>query len=166
MIKKLLVLVLIAFATMASLCAMEETFTIYLVSVVKAQQPQFILRNTETGAIGQSVTYSTTEIARSNVRTSFEILQSNDSNYRGTIHFAISASELVSYSNGKEYRTDGVRINLNGQKDQSSNAFAFAYTQNIKAGEVIASFDVIWETNPNLVSANYQSLVTLTYSAD
>lgn len=163
--KKLLVVLLVVLSTMMSIVAMEKTYTIILVSVVDRVQPQFAIRNAETGAIGQSVVYNTSKIADADVRTSFDIIQTNDSNYRGTVHMDITASELVSYDNGTEYRTKGVMILANGIENAAKVCFNYELTRNTKAESVVSTFDVIWTTNENLINANYQAVVTISYSA-
>ena len=87
----------------AAACCFAETHTITLVSRVEKQDAQFVIVNRETGKSGASVVYTTGEIARHDVSTSFDIVQSTDCNGINAVSFTVSATELVARVNGKKY---------------------------------------------------------------
>ncbi|MBQ2049087.1 MAG: hypothetical protein II493_01590 [Spirochaetales bacterium] len=99
--KALLVLMMV----LAAAVLFAETHTIVLVSRVEKLDAQYVIRNNETGAIGASVVYSTKEIVKQDVNTSFDIIQSCDSNGINTVEFTVSATELQANVNGKLYGT-------------------------------------------------------------
>jgi len=150
----------------AMFCAMAETHTIVLVSRVELEMPSFMLRNTETGEMGETVVYSTSEITEGNVSTGFEIVQANDSNYRGQVRFTVEATELMAKVNGRVYSTEGVQVVMNGTECGSSAEFTRAFMGATRAaGSVVNSFEVIWNANAELPQTTYQAAVTLTYTA-
>ena len=164
--KKLTMIMTILMAvTIASAYAVTNTSTIVLVSVVNEVKPQYVLRNTETGEMGSTVVYSTDAITEGDVKTSFEVVQSNNSNYRGNVELTISATELMAKVEGKLYSTEGVAIMMNWNNLVNRANVNVEYTSTVKAGTVINAFDVIWTTNTNLVTATYEAAVTLNYTA-
>ena len=76
--KKAMVIAIAVLIT--AFCCFAETQTITLISKVDKQYPQFVIRNNQTGETGSSVVYTTGEIAKRDVRVSFDIIQSTDSN--------------------------------------------------------------------------------------
>ena len=159
--KALLVLMMV----LAAAVLFAETHTIVLVSRVEKQDAQYVIRNNETGAIGASVVYSTEEIAKQNVGTSFDIIQSCDSNGINTVGFTVSATELQANVNGKLYSTKGVAIEMNGRQYGSQVSFTRTTVGVVAAGSAVASFNVIWPTSAELVEATYEACVTLTATA-
>lgn len=159
--KALLVLMMV----LAAAVLFAETHTIVLVSRVEKQDAQYVIRNNETGAIGASVVYSTEEIAKQNVGTSFDIIQSCDSNGINTVEFTVSATELQANVNGKLYSTKGVAIEMNGRQYGSQVSFTRTTVGVVAAGSAVASFNVIWPTSAELVEATYEACVTLTATA-
>lgn len=159
--KALLVLIMV----MAAALLFAETHTIVLVSRVEKKDAQFVIRNNETGAIGASVVYSTREIAKGDVSTSFDIIQSCDSNGINTVEFTVSATELQANMNGKLYSTKGVAIEMNGRQYGSQVSFTRTTVGVVAAGSAVASFNVIWPTSAELVEATYEACVTLTATA-
>jgi hypothetical protein len=149
----------------AALCCFAETHTITLVSRVEKLDAQYVIRNNETGAVGASVVYTTGEIAKHDVRTSFDILQSCDSNGYNVVKFTVEATELRAVVNNKLYSTEGVSILMDGVKFGSSVSFERTTVGCVAAGTTVASFEVIWSTNSNLVDAVYEASVTLTATA-
>ena len=165
MTKRMMMTALMILVAAACCFAATQTHTIVLVSVVEKLDPQFVMRNNETGAIGTSVHYITEEIAKQDVRTSFDVVQSCDSNGYNRVNFSVSATELVSRVNGKAYSTDGVSIIMDGVQYGSSVEFARTICGPVAAGSVAASFQVFWPTNANLVQGSYEAVVTLTATA-
>lgn len=159
--KALLVLIMV----MAAALLFAETHTIVLVSRVEKKDAQFVIRNNETGAIGASVVYSTREIAKGDVSTSFDIIQSCDSNGIDTVNFKVSATELRAMVNGRLYSTNGVSILMNGRQYGSEVSFTRTTTGVVAAGTEVASFNVVWPTSAELVPATYEASVTLTATA-
>lgn len=159
--KALLVLMMV----LAAAVLFAETHTIVLVSRVEKQDAQYVIRNNETGAIGASVVYSTEEIAKQDVGTSFDIIQSCDSNGINTVGFTVSATELQANVNGKLYSTKGVAIEMNGRQYGSQVSFTRTTVGVVAAGSAVASFNVIWPTSAELVEATYEACVTLTATA-
>ncbi|MDT3389871.1 MAG: hypothetical protein LIR25_04700 [bacterium] len=159
--KALLVLMMV----LAAAVLFAETHTIVLVSRVEKQDAQYVIRNNETGAIGASVVYSTEEIAKQDVGTSFDIIQSCDSNGINTVEFTVSATELQANVNGKLYSTKGVAIEMNGRQYGSQVSFTRTTVGVVAAGSAVASFNVIWPTSAELVEATYEACVTLTATA-
>ena len=149
----------------AALCCFAETHTITLVSRVEKLDAQYVIRNNETGAVGASVVYTTGEIARHDVATSFDIIHSVDCNGYNSVDFTISATELKAKVDGKIYSTNGVSIHMDGQKMGSSFSFNRTTEGAVAAGSVVASFEVIWPTSAELVQAVYEACVTLTATA-
>ena len=146
----------------AVFCCFAETQTITLVAKVDKQYPQFVIRNNQTGETGSSVVYTTGEIARCDVRASFDIIQSTDSNGFNTTTFTVSATELKAATKRRVYSTDGVSIFLNGRSCGSEVSFSRSTTTAVAAGTSVASFEVIWPTDDSLVKAVYHASVTLT----
>ena len=159
--KALLVLMMV----LAAAVLFAETHTIVLVSRVEKQDAQYVIRNNETGAIGASVVYSTEEIAKQDVGTSFDIIQSCDSNGINTVEFTVSATELQANVDGKLYSTKGVAIEMNGRQYGSQVSFTRTTVGVVAAGSAVASFNVIWPTSAELVEATYEACVTLTATA-
>ena len=149
----------------AALCCFAETHTITLVSRVEKLDAQYVIRNNETGAVGASVVYTTGEIAKHDVRTSFDILQSCDSNGYNAISFTVEATELRAVVNNKLYSTEGVSILMDGVKFSNTVSFERTTVGCVEAGAVVASFEVVWQSNANLVDAVYEASVTLTATA-
>ena len=158
--KKAMVIAIAVLIT--AFCCFAETQTITLVARVEKQYPQFVIRNNETGEIGSSVVYTTGQIARRDVRASFDVIQSTDSNGFNTITFTVSATELKAAAKHKVYSTDGVSIVLDGRSCGSEVSFERTTSTAVAAGTSVASFDVIWPTNEDLVKAVYQACITLT----
>lgn len=159
--KALLVLMMV----MAAAVLFAETHTIVLVSRVEKKDAQFVIRNNETGETGASVVYSTAEIAKGDVSTSFDIIQSCDSNGTDTIDFSVSATELRAQVNGRLYSTNGVSILMNGRQYGSEVSFTRTTAGVVAAGTEVASFSVVWPTRAGLVPATYEAVVTLTATA-
>jgi len=159
--KALLVLMMV----LAAAVLFAETHTIVLVSRVEKRDAQYVIRNNETGAVGASVVYSTKEIAKQNVNTSFDIIQSCDSNGINSVEFTVSATELQAEVNGKLYGTRGVSIEMNGRQYGSQVSFTRTTVGVVAAGSAVASFNVIWPTSADLVEAAYEACVTLTATA-
>ena len=159
--KALLVLMMV----LAAAVLFAETHTIVLVSRVEKLDAQYVIRNNETGAVGASVVYSTEEIAKQNVGTSFDIIQSCDSNGINTVEFTVSATELQANVNGKLYSTKGVSIEMNGRQYGSQVSFTRTTVGVVAAGSAVASFNVVWPTSAELVEATYEACVTLTATA-
>ena len=149
----------------AAACCFAETHTITLISRVEKVDAQYVIRNNETGAIGESVVYTTDEIAKADVRTSFDVIQSCESNGVNMAQITVSATELVADVNGRAYSTDGVSIVMDGQAYGSSVSFARQTVGYVAAGSTVASFEVVWPTSENLVQATYQANVTLATAA-
>lgn len=139
--------------------------SIVLVSVVDEVVPQYDIENEETKVRGQSIVYSTDSIAKSDVSTSFNIIQSNDSNCRGETAIVVSATELTAQIDGKTYTTEGVDIVMDGISFGSSADITHSYDGIVMAGYNVGSFTVNWKTNENLVDAVYQANITLSYIA-
>ena len=146
----------------AAACCFAETHTITLISRVEKVDAQYVIRNNETGAVGESVVYTTDEIAKADVRTSFDVIQSCESNGVNMAQITVSATELVANVNGRAYSTDGVQISMGGKVFGSSVSFARQTVGYVAAGTVVESFEVIWPTSENLVQATYEACVTLT----
>ena len=157
--------VLVLLMVLVAAVAFAETHTITLVSRVEKVDAKYAIRNAETGKVGATVVYSTDEIADANVRTSFDIIQSNDSNAFGSVLLQVSATELTARVDGKTYSTDGVSIEMGGVQYGSSVSFVRYTAGATAAGTVVGSFDVEWPTNSELVSTTYQASVTLTATA-
>ena len=149
----------------AAVCCFAETHTITLISRVEKVDAQYVIRNNETGAIGESVVYSTDEIAKADVSTSFDVIQSRHCNGIQNTVFTVSATELVAVVDGRVYSTDGVSIVMDGQAFGSTVSFARQTVGYVAAGTVVESFEVIWPTSANLVDATYQANVTLATAA-
>ena len=148
----------------AALCCFAETHThtITLMSKVEKRDAQYVIRNSETGAIGESVVYTTDEIAKQDVRTSFDVIQSCDSNGVNMAQITVSATELRANVDGRVYSTDGVSISMGGRAFGSTVSFARQTVGYVAAGTVVESFEVVWPTSGNLVQATYEACVTLT----
>ncbi len=146
----------------AAVCCFAETHTITLISRVEKVDAQYVIRNSETGAVGESVVYSTDEIAKADVRTSFDVIQSCYSNGIQNVAFTVSATELKANVGGRAYSTDGVSIVMDGKVFGSTVSFARQTVGYVAAGTVVESFEVIWPTSQNLVQATYEACVTLT----
>ena len=159
--KALLVLMMV----LAAAVLFAETHTIVLVSRVEKHDAQYVIRNNETGAIGASVVYSTKEIAKQDVNTSFDIIQSCDSNGINSVEFTVSATELQANVNGRLYGTKGVAIEMNGRQYGSQVSFTRTTVGVVDAGSAVASFNVVWPTSADLVEATYEACVTLTATA-
>ena len=113
MIKRMMIAMMILVA--AACCfAATHTHTIYLISTVEKLDAQYVLRNNETGAMGASVHYITEEISKQDVRTSFDIVQSCNSNGYNNVRLTVEATELVAKVNGKTCSTSGVSIIRDG----------------------------------------------------
>lgn len=164
--RKLLFALLIVLLSMTFAWAETQTQIIYLVSVVTRTYPQFTLRNCETGEIGLSQVYSTSKISEGDVRTDFDIIQTNNSNYRGFVNFSISATELTAMVHGRIYSTEGVSIFANGIQYGSEASFERMYTGSVKAGATVECFEVIWKTSAFLRKGEYQAQITLSYSTN
>ena len=149
----------------AAACCFAGTHTIVLVSNVEKKEAQYVIRNTETGDEGASVVYTTEEIARQDVRTSFDIIQCTDSNGINRVDFTVSATELAARVNGRLYSTEGVSIVMDGVQYGSAVEFTRTAIGAVAAGTAVSSFEVIWPTNENLVEAIYEACVTLTVTA-
>ncbi len=149
----------------AAACCFAETHTITLVSRVEKMDAQYVIRNNETGETGASVVYTTGEIAKHDVSTSFDIIQCTDCNGVNAVRFTVGATELRARVNGKSYSTDGVSILMDGVKFGSTVSFERTTVGAVAAGAVVGSFEVIWPTNANLVNAVYEACVTLTATA-
>ena len=154
--------VLVLLMVLVAAVCFAETHTITLVSRVEKVDAEYAIRNAETGKVGASVVYSTDEIAKADVRTSFDIIQINDSNAFGTVLLQVSATELTAKVDGKVYSTDGVAIRMNGTEFGSEVSFVRYTAGATAAGAVVGSFEVEWPTSAELVEATYQACVTLT----
>ncbi len=154
--------VLVLLMVLVAAVCFAETHTITLVSRVEKVDAEYAIRNAETGKVGASVVYSTDEIAKADVRTSFDIIQINDSNAFGTVLLQVSATELTAKVDGKVYSTDGVTITMNGVEYGSEVSFVRYTAGATAAGAVVGSFEVEWPTSAELVEATYQACVTLT----
>ena len=154
--------VLVLLMVLVAAVCFAETHTITLVSRVEKVDAEYAIRNAETGKVGASVVYSTDEIAKADVRTSFDIIQVNDSNAFGTVLLQVSATELTAKVDGKVYSTDGVAIRMNGTEFGSEVSFVRYTAGATAAGAVVGSFEVEWPTSAELVEATYQASVTLT----
>ncbi len=164
MFKKMMTAMMILVA--ADCCfAATRIYTIYLISTVEKLDAQYVLRNNETGAVGASVRYITEEIAKQEVRASFDIVQSCNSNGYNNVHLTVEATELVAKVNGKTFITEGVSIVRDGINFGSSMSFTRTTTGPVAAGAVAASFEVLWPTDSSLVQASYEACVTLTATA-
>ena len=158
-----LMVVFIMILLVAGCCFAETTkTTIMLVSTVEKQEAHFVIRNTETGATGASVVYSTKKIARQDVSTSFDIIQCTDSNGINKTDFTVKATELTARVNGKTYSTNGVQIIMDGATYGAEVSFTRTTVGAIAAGTVMDSFEVIWPTSSDLVEATYEACVVLT----
>ena len=162
MMKKMMTIAMMILVAAACCFAETHTHTITLVSRVEKQDARYVIRNSETGAVGQSVVYSTDEIAKSDVRTSFDVIQSCNSNGVNRSQLTVSATELAARVDGKVYSTDGVQIVMDGVQCGSSVSFTRQTVGFVAAGSVVAGFEVIWPTSENLVQATYEASVTLT----
>ena len=80
----------------------------------------------------------------------------------GSSTFTVSATELKAAAKHKVYSTDGVSIVLDGKSCGSEVSFERTTSTAVAAGTSVASFDVIWPTNEDLVKAVYQACITLT----
>ena len=157
--------VLVLLMVLVAAVVFAETQTITLVSRVEKVDAKYAIRNAETGKIDASVIYSTEEIAKTDVRTSFDIIQINDSNSFESVLLQVSATELTARVAGKTYSTNGVSIEMNGVQYGSEVSFVRFVAGASAAGTVVGSFDVAWPTNSDLVDATYQACVTLTATA-
>ena len=164
MIMKKTMMIAVLILVAAAAC-FAETHTITLVSRVEKMDAQYVIRNNETGETGASVVYTTGEIAKHDVATSFDIIQSTDCNGINAVSFTVSATELVARVNGKLYSTNGVSIVMDGQAYGSTVSFARNTSGAVAAGATVASFNVIWPTSAELVQAVYEARVTLTATA-
>jgi len=159
-------LVAMILVLVAAFCYAETgTYTVTLVSKVEKVDAQYVIRNAETGVAGAAVVYTTGAIANQDVQTSFEIVQSNNSNSCATILFQISATELTAEVDGQLYTTEGVTIGMNGVNYGSTVSFARVTAGAVAAGTVIGQFNVEWKTNANLIDATYNACVTLSATA-
>ena len=165
MMKKMMTAMMMILVAAACCFAETHTHKITLVSRVEKRDAQYVIRNSETGAIGESVVYCTDEIAKGDVRTSFDVIQSRHCNGIQNTVFTVSATELVAVVDGTVYSTDGVSIVMDGQAFGSSVSFARQTVGYVAAGSTVASFEVVWPTNANLVDATYQANVTLATAA-
>ena len=160
--KRMMMIAMMILVAVACCFAETRTYTITLLSRVEKKDAQYVIRNSETGAIGESVVYSTDEIAKGDVRTSFDIIQSCESNGVNMAQFTVSATELKANVNGKSYSTDGVLIVMDGQGFGSSVSFTRSTFGYIAAGTVVEGFEVVWPTSADMVQATYEACVTLT----
>jgi len=160
--KKMMMTVAMILVLAACCFAETRTQTITLTSVVEKQDAQFVIRNHETGATGASVVYTTGEIARHDVSTSFDIIQCCDSNGYNSVRFTVSATELRAVVDNKLYSTNGVSILMDGVQGGNRVSFVRTTVGAVAAGASVASFEVVWPTNSNLVAATYEACVTLT----
>ena len=157
-------MMIVAMILVAAACCFAETHThtIVLMSRVEKMDAQYVIRNSETGEVGASVVYSTSEIAKVDVRTSFDVLQSCASNGINRVDFTVSATELMAVVDGQLYSTEGVSIIMDGSSFGSTVSFTRMTAGYVAAGSVVAGFEVIWPTSENLVKATYEACVTLT----
>ncbi len=158
-------MMMIAMMILTAACCFAGTYTITLISKVEKVDAQYVIRNAETGAIGESVIYSTDEIAKQDVRTSFDVIQSCYSNGIQNVAFTVSATELKANVGGRAYSTDGVSIVMDGKVFGSTVSFARQTSGVVSAGATVASFEVVWPTSADLVDATYQANVTLATAA-
>ena len=152
----------VAMILVLAACCFAETHTITLISRVEKQDAQYVIRNHETGATGASVVYTTGEIAKHDVSTSFDIIQCCDSNGYNSVRFTVSATELRAVGDNKLYSTNGVSILMDGVQGGNRVSFVRTTVGAVAAGASVASFEVVWPTNSNLVAATYEACVTLT----
>ena len=124
--KKAMVIAIAVLIT--AFCCFAETQTITLVARVEKQYPQFVIRNNETGEIGSSVVYTTGQIAKRDVRASFDVIQSTDSNWFNTITFTVSATELKAAAKHKVYSTDGVSKYASASRETDYRGLPPCYT--------------------------------------
>jgi len=160
--KKMVVTMMIL---LAAACCFADTFTVTLVSKVEKVEAQYAIRNNETGATGAAVIYTTDAIANQDVTTSFDIIQTNKSNWGRRVAFQVSATELVANVEGKTYSTEGVSIVMNGEQCGSSVGFVREFKGVTAAGTTVGSFEVVWQSNASLVEATYEACITLSATA-
>lgn len=156
--KKAITIIAAMLITLASVCAMTWTQTVMLIGYIPETLPQFDLMHNERS--GQSIVFSTSDISSQDVTAEFSIVQTNCSNYRGTVCFSVSATQL---SNGQD-STIGKSIHAFGQ-EYDSLCFTKVYDRCEKPQE-IASFTVEWLTRDNLPQGLYSAVITLTTTAD
>ncbi len=155
----------VAMMILVAACCFAGTFKITLLSRVEKMDPQFVIRNTETGASGASVVYITDEIAKGDVRTGFDVIQSTNSNGVNIVDFTVSATELVARVGGRTYSTEGAGIVIDGVNHGAVAQFTRATVGAVAAGAVVESFEVVWPTSAALVQATYEACVTLSATA-
>ena len=156
--KKTIIIIAIAIVCLSSLMAGTHTHTITLIAKVEKTLPQFEL--VSAFGRGDSVAVTTSRIASENVRADFSIMQTNDSNFKGSVHFTVSASQL---SNGASHTTGKVIRAFGSEHDTLSFTRVYDHCQG--ACEV-ASFSVEWMTRDGLSSGVYTGIVTLTTVID
>lgn len=164
--KKAMTVLMVLLVAVLSISALTETHTVVLISVVNVELPEFAIRNTETGEVGKSVVYSTSKITEGDVRTAFDIIQTNNSNYFGNLSFTVSATELMAFVNGRSYSTEGVQVIMNGVACGNSATFTKSFQgATLAAGTTVESFEVLWNGNAALENATYEAAITLGYTA-
>ena len=160
--KRLIVAIMMILLAVAFCFAETQIITFTLVSTVEKQEAHFVIRNTETGATGASVVYSTAKIAKQDVSTSFQIIQCTDSNGFNRTDFTVKATELMALVGSRVYTTNGVQIIMDGEAFGSEVSFTRDTVGAVAAGTVVDSFEVIWPTSAGLAEAVYEACVVLT----
>ena len=163
--KKMMTVMMMILVAAACCLAGTHTHTITLISRVEKQEPEYAIRNHETGETGASVLYITDEIAKQDVGTSFDIVQICHSNCFSEVQFTVSATELIAKVDGKVYSTNGVDIVKDGVSYGSRIEFTETTVGLVEEGTVVASFVVNWPTDSNLVQASYTACITLETTA-
>ena len=163
--KKMMTVMMMILVAVACCFAGTHTHTITLISRVEKQEPEYAIRNHETGETGASVLYITDEIAKQDVGTSFDIVQICHSNCFSEVQFTVSATELIAKVDGKVYSTNGVDIVKDGVSYGSRIEFTETTVGLVEEGTVVASFAVNWPTDSNLVQASYTACITLETTA-
>lgn len=141
------------------------TQTIVVTYVVSPIQPEFAIRNAQTGETGKSVIYSTDSIAKNDVSTDFQIIQSNNCNYIGEIEVSICATELSAVVNGTRYQTEGVDIRMDGTSYGQKASVNLSYCGVVKMNALVGNFQVTWPTSKGLANATYQAVISLNCTA-
>lgn len=164
--KKIMSFMVIAILACGALfAATTRTQQIVITSVVAPVQPEFVIRNMQTGETGKSVIYSTDSIVKNDVSTGFQIIQSNDCNYIGDIELTVRATELAAVVDGVRYQTNGVGIQMNGQNFGSTASMILSYNGIVRMSSEVGAFNVTWNTCEGLAQATYQATVALNYTA-
>ena len=164
--KKVMTITAMILTTITSIFALTNSHTIILSSTVEAIQPEFALVNTLTGETNKkSVSYFSEDIAKHNVTGSFEIRQTNNARYNGTILFTVKATALKTSVNGKTYSTEEAVIIMDNVKTTSTASFELSMNGCYTKSNTVKSFDVLWNTNDSLVDGIYEASVVLSYSA-